>query len=323
MLNYLVRRILMMVPLVLGITVMTFLVMQLAPGKPTDVLTDLNVKMSADAKQKLIQIYGLDKPWTVQYGLWLKRMARLDFGSSFRDDRPVIKKISERLPATLLLNFLSLALIFSLSLAIGITAAVKKDSLFDKLTTVFVYVGFSTPTFWVALLLMIALGLKLGLLPISGLRSLNFDDMSGLEKFFDVAKHLVLPVLVMALTELAALARYSRSSMLEVIRQDYIRTARAKGVGERQVILKHAFRNALIPIITLLGLMLPDLIGGSFIFETIFAYPGMGRLGYDAIMSRDYPVLMGIGTIVALLTLVGNLLADTLYAAADPRIRYH
>jgi peptide/nickel transport system permease protein len=264
----------------------------------------------------------LDKPWTAQYWLWVKRVARLDFGSSFKDDRPVIKKIAERLPATLLLNFLALSLIFVLALAIGITAAVKKDSLFDRLMTIFVYIGFSTPTFWIALLLMIALGLKLGLLPISGLRSLNFDELSPPQKFLDIASHLVLPVLVMALTGVAALARYSRSAMLEVIRQDYIRTARAKGVKERDVILKHAFRNAPIPIITILGLMLPELIGGSFIFETIFAYPGMGRLGYDAIMARDYPVLMGIGTIVAFLTLLGNLLADALYAAVDPRIRY-
>lgn len=322
MFSYFVRRILMMVPLLFGITVLTFLVMQLAPGKPTDVLTDLNVKMSAEAKQKLIELYDLDKPWYVQYGSWLKRFAHLDFGKSFKDDRPVIKKIVERLPATLILNFLSIGLIFLVAGTIGIVAAVKKDSLFDKFTTLLVFIGFSTPTFWLALFLMILFGLKLGWLPISGLRSLNFDDLSLYGKTFDILKHLILPVMVMSFTGLAALARYSRSSMLEVIRQDYVRTARAKGLPENQVIFKHAFRNALIPIITLLGLMLPDLIGGSFIFETIFAYPGMGRLGYDAIMARDYPVLMGIGTIVALLTLLGNLLADLLYALADPRIRY-
>jgi peptide/nickel transport system permease protein len=169
---------------------------------------------------------------------------------------------------------------------------------------------------------MLLFGLKLGILPVSGLRSLNFDDLSTAGKIADMARHLILPVCVMSFTGLAALTRYSRSAMLEVIRQDYIRTARAKGLPESTVIWKHAFRNALIPVITLLGLMLPELIGGSFIFETIFAYPGMGRLGYDAIMARDYPVLMGIGTVVALLTLLGNLLADLLYAFADPRVRY-
>ncbi len=322
MIQYTFRRLLMMVPLVLGITVLTFLVMQLSPGRPTDVMTDLNVKMSAEAKQKLIQIYGLDQPWHIQYWKWLKRVGKLDFGTSFKDDRPVMDKIAERLPATLLLNILSLALIFLLSLIIGVYSAVHEKSVFDRLSTLFVYVGFSAPTFWIALLLMILFGLQWGLLPISGLRSLNYDELSFGGKILDLAKHLTLPVLVTGLTSLAALSRYSRSAMLEVIRQDYVRTARAKGLGETRVIFKHALRNALIPIITLLGLMLPELIGGSFIFETIFAYPGMGRLGYDAIMARDYPVLMGIGTIVALLTLLGNLIADILYALADPRIRY-
>ncbi len=322
MIPYITRRILMMVPLVLGITILTFLVMQLAPGRPTDVMTDLNVKMSAEAKQKLIQIYGLDQPWHVQYWKWLKRVAKLDFGTSFKDDRPVMDKIAERLPATLLLNILSLTLIFIVALVIGVYSAVHEKSVFDRLMTLLVYVGFSAPTFWIALLLMILFGLQWGVLPISGLRSLNYDELSAGQKILDLAKHLTLPVLVTALTGLASLSRYSRSAMLEVIRQDYIRTARAKGLSESKVIFKHALRNALIPIITLLGLMLPDLIGGSFIFETIFAYPGMGRLGYDAIMARDYPVLMGIGTIVAFLTLLGNLIADIFYALADPRIRY-
>ena len=319
---YLVRRVLLLVPLVLGITFLTFFVMRLAPGKPTDMLTDLNVKMSAEAKERLVKLYGLDRPWTVQYAGWLKRVALLDFGNSFKDDRPVIRKIAERLPATLLLNFLSLGLIFVTAVSIGVWAAVKKDSFFDRATTLLVYLGFSAPTFWVALLLMIGLGLKLGLVPISGLRSLDFDELTLAGKILDLARHLALPVLVTALTGLASLARYSRSAMLEVIRQDYIRTARAKGVPESRVIFRHGLRNAAIPIITILGLMLPELIGGSFIFETIFSYPGMGRLGFDAIMARDYPVLMGIGTIVALLTLLGNLCADLLYAAADPRIRY-
>ena len=272
MASYLFKRLLTLLPLLLGITFLTFLIMQLAPGKPTDLITDLNAKMSLEAKQKLTKLYGLDRPWPIQYWEWLKRLSKFDFGKSFKDDRPVIHKILERLPATLLL--------------------------------------------------MILFGLKIGLLPISGLRSLNFEELNFLQKAWDMLQHLLLPVSVMALTGLAALARYTRSSMLEVLHQDYIRTARAKGLKEREVIFKHAFKNALIPIITLLGLMLPELIGGSFIFETIFAYPGMGRLGFEAIMSRDYPVLMGIGTMVAFLTLLGNLLADMLYALADPRIRY-
>lgn len=305
-----------------GISLLTFGVLHLAPGKPTDLVTDLNTKMTLEAKQKLTVLYGLDLPWHIQYFNWVKRMAKLDFGRSFRDDRLVLTKISERLPATLLLNFLSLSLIFILALYLGVVSAQKKNSIFDRATTFFVYIGFSVPTFWIALLLMILLGLKFGVLPISGLRSLNFDEMTSLEKALDILKHLVLPVTVMALTGLAALTRYTRSSMIEVLHQDYVRAARAKGLSENTVLWKHAFRNALIPVITLLGLMLPELIGGSFIFETIFAYPGMGRLGYDAILSRDYPLLMGIGTTAAFLTLLGNLVADFLYAFADPRIRY-
>jgi peptide/nickel transport system permease protein len=322
MLAYFLKRLFLLIPLLIGITLITFLVMQLAPGKPSDVLTDLNVKASADARERLIKLYGLDQPWHVQYGRWLARMARLDFGRSFKDDRPVLEKIAERLPATLLLNGLSLLLIFAVAVPIGILSAVRENSLFDKGMTVFVFIGFSMPTFWLALLLMIAFGIKLGWLPISGLRSMTYDDLSLAGKALDMGRHLVLPVTVSAFAGLAGLSRYMRHGMLEVIRQDYIRTARAKGLPERKVVMKHALRNALIPVVTLVGLYLPELIGGSFIFETIFAYPGMGRLGFDAIMARDYPVIMGVGTIAALLTLLGNFLADVAYGYVDPRIRY-
>lgn len=322
MIGYILRRLLLTFPLLIGITVITFLVMHLAPGKPTDLVTEMQAKIGAEAKERLKVLYGLDKPWYLQYTNWLFRLVRLDFGKSFKDDRPVIKKISERLPATLLLNISSLLLIFSFALPIGIYSAVKQNSLFDKGMTVFVFLGFSVPTFWLALVLMIFFGIKLGWLPISGLRSLNWEEFSAFGKIGDMVKHLILPVFISAFTGLAGLSRYSRASMLEVIHQDYIRTARAKGLPEKQVIFKHALKNALIPVVTILGLSLPDLIGGSFIFETIFAYPGMGRLGYEAIMARDYPVVMGVGTIAALLTLVGNFLADILYAYVDPRIRY-
>jgi len=319
---YLLKRLALMVPMLLGITLITFGIMQLAPGKPSDSLTDMNLKASAESREKLIKLYGLDKPWHVQYGLWLKRFVQLDFGRSFRDDRPVLDKIKERLPATLLLNALSLLLIFIVALPLGVLSAVKQNSFFDKAVTGFVFLGYSVPTFWLALLLMILFGLKLGWLPISGLRSLTFDELSLGGKIMDMGRHLALPVFVSAFTGLAGLSRFARNGMLEVIRQDYIRTARAKGLPERTVVFKHALRNALIPVVTILGLSLPDLIGGSFIFETIFAYPGMGRLGYDAIMARDYPVIMGVGTIAAVLTLIGNFLADIAYAAVDPRIRY-
>lgn len=313
---------LLTIPVLIGITVITFLVMHLSPGKPTDIITDMNQKITAQSKQRLKAIYGLDKPVHIQYFLWLKRFIKLDFGKSFKDDRPVMQKIAERLPATLLLNFFSIIFIFAIAIPIGVFSAVKKDTVFDKITTVTVFFGFSVPTFWLAILLMIFFGLHLGWLPISGLRSINFDELTFFGKFADITKHLILPVFVSAFTGLAGLSRYTKSAMLEVLHQDYIRTARAKGLSEMNVIFKHALRNALIPVVTILGLTIPDLIGGSFIFETIFAWPGMGRLGYEAIMSRDYPVIMAVGTIVAILTLLGNLIADITYAYIDPRIRY-
>jgi len=311
-----------MIPLLLGITIITFVIIHLSPGGPADMLIGLSPKVSAEAKARLHSLYGLDKPLHVQYWLWLSRLVRFDFGRSFKDGRLVIIKVLERLPATLLLNVFSLLLIFFIALPIGIISAVRQDSFLDKGMTIFVFLGFSVPAFWLALLLMLLFGVVLGWLPISGMHSVNFPYFSLWGKLWDLIKHLILPVFVSAFGGLAYLSRYSRTSMLEVLRQDYIRTARAKGVPENKVIYKHALRNALIPIITLLGLSLPALIGGGFIFETIFAWPGMGRLGYQAIMSRDYPVIMGVGVIAALLTLLGNLIADITYAFVDPRIRH-
>jgi len=321
-LEYIVRRLLFMIPLLLGITLITFMVIQLSPGGPADMLTGLSPKVGAEAKARLRHLYGLDKPIHIQYWLWLKRVVRFDFGESFKDGRRVITKILERLPATLLLNILSLLLIFFIALPIGIVSAVRQDSFFDKGMTLFVFLGFSVPTFWLALLLMLLFGVILGWLPISGMHSVNFLYFSLWGKLWDLIQHLILPMFISAFGGLAYLSRYSRASMLEVLRQDYIRTSRAKGLPEKKVIYRHALRNALIPIVTLLGLSLPGLIGGGFIFETIFAWPGMGRLGYQAIMSRDYPVIMGVGIIAAFLTLLGNLIADITYAFVDPRISY-
>lgn len=319
---YILKRLLLMIPVLIGITIISFSVMKIAPGDPTSLLTDLNPNMNEEAVKRIRAHYGLDEPWYVQYGKWLRNMLMLDFGKSFAaDNRPVIDKIVERIPITLLINLLSMILILGVAIPIGVMSAVKKDSLFDKGTTVFVFLGFAIPTFWLALLLMILFGVKLDWLPISGFRSLNYAQLSLPEQILDVAKHLILPVFVSAFGGLAGMSRYMRSNMLEVIRQDYITTARAKGLDERTVIFKHALRNALLPVITILGLSVPGLIGGSVIFETIFAIPGMGQLFYQSVMMRDYPTIMGILVIGAVLTLVGNLLADLFYSLADPRIR--
>ncbi len=322
MLTYLAKRLGMMVPLVIGITFISFLVMHLAPGSPTDIMTDLNPKVSDLARERLTKLYGLDQPVHVQYWNWLKRLAVLDFGQSFAPDgRPVLDKIAERLPITVSINLMSLVLVLLIALPIGVYSATHKGSVFDQATTLFVFLGFASPTFWLALLGMILFGVHLGWLPISGIKGLNHDQLSAWGQAMDYARHLLLPVTLSALTSLAGLSRYMRANMLEVIRQDYITTARAKGLSERVVIYRHALRNALMPVITILGLSVPGLIGGSVIFESIFAIPGLGKLFFEAVMSRDYPLVMGGLVISAVLTLVGNLLADLGYALADPRVR--
>jgi peptide/nickel transport system permease protein len=308
--------------MLIGISIITLGIMHLAPGDPTSMKYGLNPEVSGSARENLKEIYGLDKPITIQYADWLKRMATLDFGRSFVDNRPVIEKIKERLPATLLLQFSALILIFTIALPIGVLSAVKHNSFFDKITTLLVFIGFATPTFWLALLLMWFFGFQLEWFPVSGMSPWYTQFLTGPEKILDLLWHLVLPVITLAFTGLAGISRYTRSSMLEVIRQDYIRTAKAKGLSENKIIYKHALKNALLPVITILGLSLPALISGSFIFETIFAWPGMGRLGYTAIMQYDYTTVMGVGLISTFLTLFGILVSDILYAVFDPRIRY-
>jgi len=322
MLQYIAKRLIFMAPMLVGITIICFAVMHLAPGSPTDLQTQMNPRASAEAQERLRAMYDLDKPLYHQYWIWVKKLAVLDLGQSFSTDhRPVADKILERLPITILLNCLSLILILAIAIPIGVLSAVHQSSLFDKLTSVFVFIGFAMPTFWLALLLMILFGVQLGWLPISGIRSLNYEYLPAGAAFWDLIKHLILPVMLSAFGGLAGLSRYMRANMLEVIRQDYIMTARAKGLSERVVIYKHALRNALLPVITILGLSIPGLIGGSVIFETIFAIPGMGQLFYMSVMARDYPVVMGVLFIGAVLTLLGNLIADVSYAVADPRIR--
>lgn len=322
MLKYTLKRLLMMIPALLGITIVSFAVMHLAPGKPTDMMTDLNPQVTLEAKQRLVELYGLDRPLYEQYFNWLTRLVKLDFGRSFSPDRrPVLDKIMERLPVTLALNLASLAIILMIALPVGVISAVRAGGLFDRFFTVIFFIGFAAPSFWLALLAMRYFGVELGWLPISGLTSLDYDQLGFGDKVLDLARHLVLPLVISTIGGLAGLSRYMRSNMLEVIRQDYLTTARAKGLSETTVVAKHALRNAMIPVITILGLSVPGLIGGSVIIESIFAIPGLGQLFYAAVMSRDYPLVMGGLVIGAVLTLLGNLLADLGYAWVDPRVR--
>ena len=322
MLQYLAKRFLFMIPMIFGITLVSFAVIHLVPGEPGMLEAEMNPKVTKEARERIRAFYGLDKPLHVQYWTWLKRIVRFDFGTSFATDRrPVIDKIKERLPITILINLLSMGLIFIFGIPIGVYCARYKDSIMDKLLTSFVFAGYAAPTFWVALLAMIFFGVYLEILPVSGIKSYDFRDMNILEKIGDVSRHLVLPVAISAVGSLAGISRYMKSSLLEVLRQEYITTAYAKGLPEKIVIRRHALRNALLPVITILGLSVPGLIGGSVIFESIFSIPGMGQLFYFSVMARDYPTIMGILVMGAFLTLIGNLIADVSYAVADPRIR--
>ena len=322
MLIYILKRFLFMIPMLLGITLISFVVIHLTPGEPGALGMEMNPKVTKEVRDRIRSFYELDKPLHVQYLLWLKRVVKLDFGRSFSSDRrPVIDKIRERLPITISINLLSMILILIVGIPVGVYGARYKDTLFDKGLTAFVFAGYAVPTFWLALLFMLLFGVYLDILPISGIKSFNSDEFSFFGKALDVARHLILPVFISGIGGLAGISRYMKSSLLEVLKQDYITTAYAKGLPESMILRKHALRNALLPVITILGLAVPGLIGGSVIFESIFGIPGMGQLFYQSVMSRDYPTIMGILVIGAFLTLVGNLLADIFYAVADPRIR--
>ena len=311
-----------MIPMMLGITFISFLVIQLTPGEPVNLANELNPKVNAEALQKLRAHYNLDEPLHVQYVLWLGKLIQLDFGTSFApDNRPVVEKVLQHLPVTLYMNLIGLLLVVLLAVPIGVAAAYWQDSLFDRGMTVFVFIGFAMPSFWLGLLCMLLFGVHLNWLPISGLSSFGSEAWPFWQRLADWTAHLVLPIAVGTIGALAGLSRYMRSSMLETVRQDYITTARAKGATEKRTVYVHGLRNSLISFITIMGLSIPGLIGGSVIIESLFSIPGMGKLFYDSILMRDYPLIMCVLTFGALLTLLGNLLADMCYTLADPRLR--
>ncbi len=320
---YLLKRLAGMIPLLFGITLISFGMMHLAPGEPSVVGQEFNPKVSTQDIERLRAYYGLDKPLYEQYWNWLKRLAVLDFGNSFSaDGRAVLDKITERIPVTLWINLLAMLLILAIAIPIGIASAVRRDSWFDKGMTILVFIGFAIPSFWLGLLLMISLGVNVNWFPISGLHDYSWQQMSFWQQQLDLLKHLVIPVFVSAIGGMAGMSRFMRTGMLDIIRSDYITTARAMGMPEGVIRYRLALKNAMLPIITLLGLSVPGLIGGSVIIEQLFSLPGMGLLFYESVLARDYPLVMGITVIGAVLTLLGNLLADLAYAWADPRIRH-
>ena len=318
MLAYILRRLLYMFITLIGISIISWVIITQAPGSP--IALTMDPKVSPKIIEQMEKNYDLDKPVYQQYFLWLKRLFTGTL-YSFKDGRPVLEKIGERIWNTLLLNGIAILIIFSLAIPLGVFSARRPYTLMDYLGTFGAYLGISIPSFWLAYLLILATVELFGY-PVLGMRSFVTEDFTTVEIIMDRIWHLILPSVILAVGGVAALSRYTRSSMLEVIRQDYIRTAKAKGLPDDTVYYKHALRNALLPIVTLFGFLIPGLIGGSIIMETIFAWPGIGRLAYQAVLARDYPVVMTINTITAVLVLLGNFFADILYGIADPRIRY-
>lgn len=320
--RYLLRRLLVMIPTLFGIIMITFFIIRLAPGNPVQAMTGgVAKRTSIETYQALMKEYGLDKPLVVQFFSWAARSVMLDFGESYTYKKPVTSLILEKLPVTLYLNIISTVLIFSISLSAGVRSAVNKDGWFDRLSGTLFFILYSLFVPWVAVSLITIFSVKLNVFPLLGITSIDFIDMPWWRKPIDILWHSVLPVLVMSYSGFAYLSRIVRSSMLEVLGQEYILAARSKGLSEKTVLYRHGLRNALIPLVTIFGSLLPGLIGGSVIIERIFSIDGMGNLFFSSVLARDYPVIMGLSTISALLTLAGILVSDVLYAAVDPRIR--
>lgn len=318
---YLIRRSLQAIPLLFGISIVVFLLLQMTPGGPLAAGEGAAGQANAPQLARLRERLGLDDPLWQQYLRWLGGILTGDWGVSLSSRRDVLEVIGERLPTTIMLTGTSFIIALIVALIVGVVSAVKHRSLFDYIATGTSFAALSMPSFWLALLLLFLFSYQLDLLPSGGLRDLR-NPQEGFAGFLDTARHLVLPVTVLSLISIATLGRYVRSSMLEVLNLDYVRTARGAGVPERVVVLRHALRNAAIPVVTVAVLTIPELFLGAVITETIFALPGMGRLFIESANGRDYPVLLGILMIAATLVVVANLIADLLYARLDPRIRY-
>lgn len=325
MISVIIRRLLTAVPVLFGLLTATFFLIRLAPGEPSSLYEDPSVDPAVidEIRAKL----GLEDPLPVQYGKWLgvlppfQGVLEGEWGRSFSRHEPVFDVIAEAVPNTLMLTLTALILDLLLGLVLGITAALNHGRWIDHVVRTGGMIFYATPHFWLALMMIMIFSLWLGWLPASQMHSVNADLMDSGEYVTDMFFHLILPALTLGLPAAAATARYLRNNLLDVLRQDFIRTARAKGLTRRTVILKHALPNALLPLITLFGLSIPFLLSGAVITEVVFAWPGMGRVTVDAIMTRDYPLIIATTFVAGTMVIAGNLLADLLYSAADPRIR--
>lgn len=317
--RYLLRRLLISVPVLIIITMIIFLLAALAPGDPLTVAlgAEAVMKLTPQQRQAAMAALGLDKPIPIRYLYWLGRTVRGDLGRSLINGRPVLQAVGERVGPTLRLALTATILAWGIGIPLGIFVALKRYTLIDYIVTVLAFLSVSVPVFFLGLGLIYIFSLKLDVLPTYGMQTLGVKPSLG-----DAISHMVLPVSMLGLNGGAMMVRYSRAAMLDVLHEDYIRTAHAKGLKERVVIARHALRNALIPLVTLAGLSIPNILGGAVLTETVFQWPGMGMLSVAAVKQRDYPMIMGIALLIAVAVLTGNLLADILYAVVDPRIRY-
>jgi len=321
MTRYVIRRLIQAIPLLVAVSILTFAIVEIAPGDASQMYIDPEKGTDPAYLEQVRRSLGLDQPVYVRYLAWLGKTLSGDLGFSFRTRRPVALEIGDRLPNTLLLGGASLLLSFLVAVPIGILSALYRYTLLDYVLSTLALVGISLPVFWFALLLLQVFAIQLNWFPAVGMHDVR-QQYEGAAAILDVVHHMVLPTIVLSLAQMASWSRYQRSALLETLGQDYIRTARAKGARERRVIGLHALRNAMIPMVTLIGLAVPSIVTGAFITETIFGWPGMGRLGVEAVNGRDYPIIMAVTMLSAVLIIVGNLLADVAYAWADPRIRY-
>ena len=318
--QYVVRRLSLVLPLLLGITIITYGLISVAPGDPITALInpeEMNVRTAAEI-EALREELGLNKPLPIRYLIWLKEAGQGNLGYSIQHRRPVTAMILGRLPASMALSATSIVLAMLLGTALGVVSALRQYTVFDYALTVVAFFGLSVPGFFFALMGMFIFGVKLQWLPIFGMWTPGQPTTINL----DLLRHAVLPIAALTITHIASYMRYARAATLDALAGEYVTTARAKGLREAAVLWRHVFRNALLPLVTIAGLALPGLIGGSFVIETIFSWPGIGLLGYTAILQRDYPVQMGIALLSAVAVLMANLLTDMAYALVDPRIRY-
>ena len=317
--KYVFKRLIQTIPVLIGISIIVFVLVKLQPGDPFSSMMDPNV--SKEMQEKMLQELGYNDPIIIQYFKWLLRVLQGDFGYSIQFKQPVLSVIFSRLGNTAILSLCSMIISILIAIPCGVISATKQFTKTDYIVTVFAFMGLSIPSFFFGMLLIKVFSVDLGWLPISGMVSTGVA-LSGFAYAFDIAKHMLLPMVVLALMNTASLMRYTRSDMIEVLKTDYIRTARSKGVRKRSIIYQHALKNELLPLITVVTMQIPSLLSGALLTETIFVWPGIGRLNYNAVMSRDYPLIMGIVMMVAVISLFTNLLADILYAVVDKRVKF-